>query len=147
MAYKICSRCGFEQDLGQFQKRKASKDGHTAACRSCLKEYDRGRTNFPHRMEARAAYQKTEKGKESANKAKKKFIDSNPIKRKAHSHVGNFLRDGKLVRPGKCENCGNECKPHAHHCDYTKPLEVMWLCKACHVDWHKRYSPTCGEAG
>lgn len=35
-----------------------------------------------------------------------------------------------------CQICGAE-KAEAHHCDYNKPLEVMWLCKKHHVEWHK----------
>ncbi|EGY9227129.1 single-stranded DNA-binding protein [Escherichia coli] len=55
--------------------------------------------------------------------------------------VGNFLRDGKLIRPPQCECCGSECKPQAHHCDYSKPTDVMWLCKSCHVEWYKHNKP------
>ncbi len=145
MPYKICSRCGFEQELGQFQVRRASTDGYTAACKSCLSEYDRSRASQPHRVEARANYLKTEGGKEKSNRAKLRFIERNPIKRKAHILVGNFLRNGKLSRPGRCEMCGDECRPQAHHCDYTKPLEVMWLCKRCHTEWHKHHTPIRGE--
>ncbi|WP_436232408.1 single-stranded DNA-binding protein [Escherichia coli] len=68
-------------------------------------------------------------------------MSGNPWKRKAHIIVGNFLRDGKLIRPPQCECCGSECKPQAHHCDYSKPTDVMWLCKSCHVEWHKHNKP------
>ena len=47
----------------------------------------------------------------------------------------------KLTRPPRCECCGSECKPQAHHCDYGKPTDVMWLCKSCHVEWHKHNKP------
>ncbi len=63
------------------------------------------------------------------------------MEKKSPHHQGNFLRDGKLIRPSQCECCGSECKPQAHHCDYSKPTDVMWLCKSCHVEWHKHNKP------
>jgi ribosomal protein S27AE len=35
-----------------------------------------------------------------------------------------------------CIRCGNE-KSLAHHEDYDKPLDVMWLCQPCHKQRHK----------
>lgn len=56
--------------------------------------------------------------------------------------MAQALKKGTLVRPGRCENCGKECKPHAHHDDYAKPLEVRWLCPPCH-----RREPSGTSAG
>jgi len=41
-----------------------------------------------------------------------------------------------LVRPEGCEDCGGR-SPHAHHKDYSKPLEVDWLCSSCHGKRHR----------
>ena len=38
-----------------------------------------------------------------------------------------------LLRERPCEVCG-ELKVEAHHDDYTKPLDVRWLCKRHHAD-------------
>jgi transposase-like protein len=46
-----------------------------------------------------------------------------------------------LVRPELCQNCkgrGNSRGIHAHHHDYNKPLDVMWLCQPCHYEWHRK---------
>lgn len=51
---------------------------------------------------------------------------------RAHSAVYRALKSGRLTRPDHCENCGAPCKPHAHHDDYSKPLDVRWLCAKCH---------------
>ncbi len=44
---------------------------------------------------------------------------------KARRDLNHYIRDKKIQRPG-CQECGN--KAEAHHKDYTKPLEVIWLC-------------------
>jgi hypothetical protein len=46
------------------------------------------------------------------------------------------VRSGYLTRPDKCEVCMKECKPHGHHEDYSKPLDVQWLCRICHNHKH-----------
>lgn len=46
------------------------------------------------------------------------------------------IQQGVLVRQ-PCESCGATEKIHAHHSDYTRPLDVNWLCAACHVTHHR----------
>jgi hypothetical protein len=57
-----------------------------------------------------------------------------PDKQQARAAVTEGLRTGILVRPTKCGKCGKDCCPEAHHHDYLKPLEVEWLCVACHAE-------------
>jgi hypothetical protein len=52
----------------------------------------------------------------------------------AHQAVAKALRRGDLVRQ-PCEVCGAE-KTVAHHDDYSKPLDVRWLCRSDHRHWH-----------
>jgi len=49
-----------------------------------------------------------------------------------------------IIRKVKCEKCADtpvfkdgRTGIQAHHCDYNKPLEVIWLCQKCHHEWHK----------
>jgi transposase-like protein len=35
-----------------------------------------------------------------------------------------------------CESCARP-DTHAHHDDYDQPLQVRWLCPACHRQHHK----------
>ena len=65
-----------------------------------------------------------------------------PLKAKAHTLVARQIRTGALV-PRPCERCGEE-KTHAHHEDYAKPLEVVWLCQPCHVERHKEMAAAAG---
>ena len=39
--------------------------------------------------------------------------------------------------PLTCEVCG-EVNVHGHHYDYTKPLDVKWLCPLHHVREHSK---------
>lgn len=46
------------------------------------------------------------------------------------------INKGELVRPKECSICGKECFVEAHHPDYNKPLDVVWVCKSCHENIH-----------
>jgi len=59
----------------------------------------------------------------------------NSEKRAAHKAVENALRKGLMVRQ-PCERCSTTVLVHAHHDDYSKPLEVRWLCHWHHRDRH-----------
>ena len=61
--------------------------------------------------------------------------ENNPEKHEAHKRLNIAVRSGKITRKN-CEVCGEE-KTHAHHNDYSKPLEVMWLCPKHHKEIHK----------
>lgn len=58
----------------------------------------------------------------------------------AYSKVKWALTSGRIVRPNQCERCGQNPGTgrdgrsllHAHHHDYSKPLDVEWLCVKCH---------------
>lgn len=63
---------------------------------------------------------------------------------RAHDVVEKAIKKGVLVPRSTCEMCGGTQTfkdgrngIQAHHCDYNKPLEVLWLCQKCHHKWHK----------
>lgn len=56
----------------------------------------------------------------------------------AHQIVSHNVRVGKLYKPSECADCGVLCNPHAHHHDYEKPLDVLWVCRKCHANIHKQ---------
>jgi hypothetical protein len=39
-----------------------------------------------------------------------------------------------LTRPSQCSACHSTGTIEGHHDDYSKPLEVQWLCKRCHAN-------------
>jgi hypothetical protein len=72
-----------------------------------------------------------EKNREKNNKWKK----NNRDKYLAHKAVEYALVTGRLVKEPCCR-CGCD-QAHAHHDDYSKPLEVMWLCREHHIERHQ----------
>jgi len=58
-------------------------------------------------------------------------------KQKAVRKIANEIKQGRLIRPKECSECGREHRRiHGHHEDYEKPLEVIWLCPPCHFARH-----------
>lgn len=153
---KVCSSCNVEKNLSDFYKMERMKDGHLNKCKECVKSrvkkhrdeniesirsYDKTRSRLQHRVIARAEYAKTDAGKVAIAKAKSNYRDRNPMIRASHVIVGNAVRDGRLKKPSICSCCGSSKNIEGHHDDYTRPLDVRWLCSKCHKDWHKNHEP------
>lgn len=135
-----------------FYKHKQMADGYLNKCKDCAKndaskhrsenlerirEYDRSRPNRTERAKKQAIYRSLGKGKEVALKSNQKYRNENPLRYKANTAISNAIRDGRIIRPRECSKCGEGCKPHGHHDDYNKTLEVRWLCVKCHNEFHK----------
>lgn len=60
---------------------------------------------------------------------------ANAAKIRARKQVRQLCLSGKMTR-GSCEKCGS-LQTHAHHDDYSKPLDVRWLCSKCHGLEHR----------
>ena len=56
-------------------------------------------------------------------------------------YVKNAVRDGIICKPDFCSQCSRKGTVHAHHCDYSKSIDVMWMCPKCHYLWHKTHDP------
>lgn len=124
---KRCFKCSRVLPLIEFYDHPAMMDGRLNKCKDCAKgdvkanyaakrarysDYERLRNRRAERRAARKVYQR---------RARERF----PFKYKARMAVGNAIRDGRLIRQ-PCRVCGGEAQ--AHHSDYSKPLEVDWLC-------------------
>jgi len=65
---------------------------------------------------------------------------ANPDAFKAHNAVRRAVREGRLVRPEVCPQCGFAGRPvEAHHESYAPAdwLTVTWLCRSCHTIRHR----------
>jgi hypothetical protein len=64
------------------------------------------------------------------------------VRKLAYSKLSNAVAQGKIIRPEFCEKCDNRggtdimgrSRIEGHHLDYSKPLEVIWLCDRCHKE-------------
>lgn len=65
---------------------------------------------------------------------KKLQVKRYPEKVNARESVHRAVRSGRLIKQ-PCKVCG-ESKVFAHHVDYSKPLEVEWLCRKHHREVH-----------
>lgn len=69
--------------------------------------------------------------------AVKRWLLENPLARIAHSEVRKAIRIDLLVRSGLCQSCADPGKRLvAHHEDYLRPLDVVWLYYSCHKRRH-----------
>lgn len=66
----------------------------------------------------------------------KKYNHQNKRKQSARRKLRYAVRTGKIQRPTTCFHGCVDTKLHAHHHDYTKPLEVTWLCPKHHAALH-----------
>lgn len=134
---KPCFKCGETLPLSAFYKHAGMADGHLNKCKECNKkdvrqnyqdnnehylEYEKARANLPHRIALNRV---------TTTRMRTRF----PKKYSAHNAVNNALRDGRLKRK-PCERCGS-LRVHGHHDDYSKPLDVTWLCPKHHKERHR----------
>ena len=148
---KTCFKCGAEKPLASFYKHPSMADGHLGKCKDCNKSdttkyrldrpehyraYDRARAALPHRVEQRKQYAKSAEGRAAGSRSKARDRADNPEKYKARTVVSNAIRAGVLTKE-PCRDCGAD-KVHGHHADYSKPLEVIWLCPKHHKEEHGR---------
>lgn len=60
------------------------------------------------------------------------------MKDKCRSYANVYLRRGKLIK-SPCKECGDP-NSQMHHPSYKKPLNIIWLCRSCHLKLHKHKS-------
>ena len=142
---KICRTCNIEKDISFFGKHIAEKDGLRRHCKSCRSEEAiMACENNPEYRKLRAKsalkYQKLHRDK--INLYKREYDKKDKIRAQAHRLIAQRVyttRNRKELRIEKkpCEKCNSVYRIHAHHPDYTKPLDVKWLCAKHHGEAHR----------
>ena len=134
---KICFKCNLQKPLTDFYRHSAMADGRVGKCKECnkkdvlehrlkniekIRSYDRERGKLPAR-------------KKTANEISTAWRKADKRRTKCHNAVTRAIRSGVIVRQPCCK-CSS-LKSLAHHEDYDKPLDVVWLCQPCHKQRHK----------
>lgn len=124
---KACKRCFRVLSLDDFYA------SVTRVCKTCVKLRQRLLYRKNRRVRKRYEKERETRADRKAQKARAqaRHRRNNPLKYKARTAVGNALRDGRLTRR-PCAGCGTSKRVQAHHHDYSKPLDVIWLCFRCH---------------
>lgn len=105
--------------MSKFYERCNKCDGPNGRrhrwCRTCLRDYNR--ENF---------------------KGYRFYSDEQKRKAIARAYAKVYKQRGHLISK-PCELCGN-IDVEMHHPDYSKPLDVRWLCTNCHR-WVHTWTP------
>jgi hypothetical protein len=116
---KSCSKCHEFKKLADFDHSRASRDNRHHRCKGCDRRRDKERAR-------NGSLKRTFQG----------WIARNPLAAAAHRIFQRAIKRGDITRQ-PCASCGKP-NAHGHHPDYSKPLHVEWLCRACHTEHHRR---------
>jgi DNA-binding transcriptional regulator YiaG len=97
---------------------------------------ERYRTD-PKYREAERASSRRHYWKHRAEKIAAVMIAQKTIAGRARSLFQRAMLRGEITRPETCSRCGARGRIHGHHTDYSKPLDVVWLCSLCHGEAHR----------
>ncbi|TIN76719.1 hypothetical protein [Mesorhizobium sp.] len=126
-----CIDCAIEKPASDFYTHPQAASGHMGVCKVCHKlRMKRRRLLDPAVQAAEVARAKKPHRKAVSRVISGMWRDKNPVGYKAQTAVGNALRDRHLKKE-PCAICGG-LKVRGFHRDYSKPLEVVWLCAKCH---------------
>lgn len=123
MNQRTCERCGLDKPLSSFSFHDKKDGRRKPHCKECgVKAHTLAASRKPSGvLPPRAAYQH-------------QYRTTHPERRRATRLIQKHISTGKLTRQ-PCEVCGVE-KTQAHHDDYSKPLDVRWLCRNHHMQHH-----------
>lgn len=82
-------------------------------------------------------YRNTEKGKIKIANNCSNSASKYPTRMIARRKLKASVKSGEIIKPIHCEKCNEIKLLDGHHEDYSKPLQVMWLCRQCNADRHK----------
>lgn len=123
----ICRKCScdFEVPPGQMKT-------YDYICRECKRAKEKA-----YRQRRKAAGKPIKCARIS--KEARRAYENGPAKIKANVRVKlrEAVKAGK-VKKLPCRVCG-DVKSEGHHEDYSKPFDVIWLCKVHHAEVHPKF--------
>ncbi len=116
-----CRICEREKTIEQYGWKDRKRGRRETQCKKCKA------------IGSRINWAKDSKEK---NEYQRRYHRSHPYISRAHSAVKRALEIGTLTRK-PCEISGcTDPLAEAHHEDYSKPLDVIWLCRSHHRIHH-----------
>jgi hypothetical protein len=114
-----CSKCKSMLPISDFWRNKNKIGGRERVCKTCSTARQK-------------AQRQTDEYREKDKLYLQKHRNENRDKYRARWLVDYHLRKGNIQKPERCEQCKKMDKLTAHHKDYNKPLDIVWLCYECH---------------
>ena len=155
---KECTKCHKDLPDSSFNQASRNKNGLRAECRNCQHAKYREYTKGGKARIAQSRWTDTDKGRESSRRsdrkrnqsehrreykrkyvAQRRMMASAKAKDVARYTLNNAIKGGHLQRGTTCQYADTGAcsgKLLAHHDDYTKPLDVRWLCSKHDYDTH-----------
>lgn len=136
---KSCFKCGRTLPIEMFYRHPQMGDGHINKCKECTAldvRLHREKNGDDIRRRDRAR---------SVGKNRSKGGDKYKTRRAAQSLFWHAIERGKIIKPLFCVRCWSAGRIHGHHYDYSKALDVVWLCESCHATEHMNRAYDCNE--
>lgn len=142
---KTCLMCNKIKELSLFGKDASKEDGLLYRCKECVNAVRKAKreeiaatkpVDWKKKTKDMAVYRKAwnEAHPGYMTKAKSNWLKKNKDRQKVKDAVRYALRTGKLTKT-PCHVCG-ELEVQGHHPDYSRPLNVVWLCRQHHHEIH-----------
>lgn len=147
MIRKRCFKCQQVKPLTDFYHHPRMADGHLNKCKLCTRVDSL--IQRAKKDEHRLAYERQRAGTEIRRELRRRvtvaYRRKYPERTAAYNAVARAIRSGKMVRPERCQGCDQPAELKAHHEDYRRPLDVIWLCARCHLHHHHVRNVVTGE--
>ena len=133
---RVCTSCKKEKSLEDcFAREPRCSLGRKHECHDCRSLKSKiYKANSVNREANRLRDAKKRRAK--YQELKRKGILKLGANHKVLKTLRNAVSNGKINKPCYCEVCFKRGNPHGHHEDYSKPLDVLWLCRSCHLLVH-----------
>lgn len=137
-----CGVCKEFKPYDGFYRNKRTILGITPECKKChCKESIKTRNKDTARVNNQRYMERARKKNVEIFRERERNYSINRVKDEkyqARKKLNNAVKRGDILKPEVCEECGRKVKLTAHQEDYTKPLEVKWLCYKCHGKRHRK---------
>ncbi len=131
--HKKCSECKEDKMLSEFYRDRTQVDGHHGYCKKCssIARYKNREKTRKHVREW--LRENIKKHPEYNQRSRERLIKLG--RDKVYSEYQTALKKG-IIKKEPCKICKKKYRVNGHHPDYSKPLEVIWLCPIHHKQLH-----------